>query len=140
MRGEHYYAMVRNSNTQYTFSIFLEDLADRLDQENRKWRENTVFLMDNARLHLTQVVKEVIFKKRIPIFTSAPASFHCLPVEMVFAKVKQKFNHTYMDEVEKLHLDERRRKRGEMLHHRVRAIEKAIDMTSSQTIKKCFVS
>jgi hypothetical protein len=115
-------------------------LADRLDATTPRWRNDTVFLMDNHRLHLTQSVKEVIFKKRIPIFTSGPASFHCLPIEMVFAKVKQKFNFTYIEEMERHQLVDRRRKRGEMLHHRVRAIEKAIEMTSSQTIKKCYVS
>jgi transposase len=88
MRGKSYYSFIQNSNTQHTFSIYLEYLAKRLDHENKNWRKKTVIVFDNVSLHTRPTVQKVIAEKQLPVFMTAPASFDALPIELWFAKVK----------------------------------------------------
>jgi transposase len=59
-----------------------------LDVVEPEWRKTSVVMLDNARIHNTDEVKEVVTKCRIPIFYTAPASFEVLPIELVFSRVK----------------------------------------------------
>jgi transposase len=101
-------------------------LADRLDYINAKWREGSVLLLDNVSLHHHDHVKEVIKKRRLPIMFSGVASFEALPVERVFAKVKQKFNPIYQKKMEKMKFSLRGPEKGEKSKIFLESIDEAV--------------
>ena len=89
MAGRVYYSLVRGSNTAVTYAIFLEELADRLDQDEPGWRGTSVLIQDNAALHRGPAVLKAIRDNKLPIWNSAPASFCCLAIELWWAKFKE---------------------------------------------------
>ena len=42
--GKILYSLVKGSNTGETYAIFLQDLADRLDEESPGWRANSIII------------------------------------------------------------------------------------------------
>ena len=44
MSGSIYYSLVKGSNTAVTYAIFLEELSDRLDQDEPGWRRTSIMI------------------------------------------------------------------------------------------------
>ena len=70
-------------------ACFLEEVVEALDSAKPEWRKDHVLLLDNCAAHKTRVVKQLIGSLRVPTLYSAPASFLAVPVEGVFAALKQ---------------------------------------------------
>ena len=62
MAGDHYYCIVKNSHNRKSFCYFLTMLVRRLDETKPNWRQNSIILVDNATLHKTPEVYELVRK------------------------------------------------------------------------------
>lgn len=49
--GEHFYSFVVGNNNRYTFTRYLEQLVDNLENINKNWRNNKVIILDNVSVH-----------------------------------------------------------------------------------------
>ena len=51
--GDAYLSLVQANNNQYSFTEFIRELVKKLNEERPDWREDTVWLMDGAKMHST---------------------------------------------------------------------------------------
>ena len=100
MDGGHYFSLISGSNNQYTYMKYLRMLSRQLDKDEPDWRETSVVLMDNARIHSTPDVLATIEELGMTVLFSGPASFEAIPVELCFAVLKRKFRKIYFDKRE----------------------------------------
>ena len=70
------------------FMMFLQHLAQQLDDEQPGWRENTTFLWDNAKYHNNNYTKSQISKLGINVMFSGPYSYDAAPIETLFSHLK----------------------------------------------------
>ena len=69
-------------------TTFLRYLVYKLDQETPGWQEDSVILLDNAKWHSNNQMKQRLSRMNIPVIYSAPYCYSTAPVEMVFAALK----------------------------------------------------
>jgi hypothetical protein len=55
--------------------IFLQGLIKILDAQNKYWRDNTIFLLDNPSIHKGKITKSFIEERTLPVCFTAPYSF-----------------------------------------------------------------
>lgn len=88
-QGNVLFRFLDGPNNEATVACFLEDVVAALDKGKPDWRKDHVLLLDNCAAHKTRLVKQLIASLRVPTLYSAPASFLAVPVEGVFAAMKQ---------------------------------------------------
>ena len=54
--GEAYLSVLQTNNNQYTYSEFVSELVMILDSDRPDWRDNTIWLVDGAKMHTTDIV------------------------------------------------------------------------------------
>ena len=59
-----------------------------LDEEEPTWREDTVILLDGARYHTGEEVREYLQKMQLRVVWSAPYSYSAAPIELLFGGLK----------------------------------------------------
>ena len=69
-------------------ALFLLALTKALDSETPGWREDTVFLWDNASYHRSQETKVIIQRLGLKIIYSGPYGYSASPIEMLFGGLK----------------------------------------------------
>ena len=69
-------------------ALFLLALTKALDSETPGWRENTIFLWDNATYHRRQETKVIIQRLGLKIIYSGPYGYSASPIEMLFGGLK----------------------------------------------------
>ena len=67
---------------------FLQHFILVLDEEDAAWREDTIILLDGARYHTGEEIREYIHKMRLQIIWSAPYSYSAAPIELLFGGLK----------------------------------------------------
>jgi len=90
-RGDHYFSIVKGNNNSQVWQNFLCMLVEKLDEENLGWRASTVILIDESPIHRAENSVLLMEKLLILFLFSAPASYRCIPLEMVFHIVKQRY-------------------------------------------------
>lgn len=50
-KGEFYYTVNQGKTNCLTFTLYLSKLVDHLELVDRKWRDNTIIMIDNAQYH-----------------------------------------------------------------------------------------
>ena len=88
--GRIFYALTQVTTDQKVMMVFLAYLVQRLDQETPGWRGNTWILLDGARYHTGEEIREFLHKMQLRVIWSAPYSFSTAPIEKCFAGLKQK--------------------------------------------------
>ena len=68
--------------------IYLVELVKMLDEEDVRWREDTVIMWDNASYHSNPRTKRLLERLRIPLMFLGPYSYDMAPAELLFAKLK----------------------------------------------------
>ena len=63
--GDAYFSLLQSNNNQYTYAEFIRELAKRLDKERPGWRVDTIWLVDGAKMHTTEMVKEIYTKLKV---------------------------------------------------------------------------
>ena len=54
--GDAYFSLLQANNNQYTYSEFVRELVKRLDYDRPNWRDDTIILLDGAKMHTTDLV------------------------------------------------------------------------------------
>ena len=68
--------------------IYLTQLVQMLDAENKKWRKDTVIIWDGASYHTSKRTKSLCETLKIPLMVLGPYSYDMAPAELLFAKLK----------------------------------------------------
>ena len=63
--GRVYFALTQVNTDANVFVLFLKGLFEKLSQENRQWKSNTVILFDGARYHVSECVKDFLSKSKV---------------------------------------------------------------------------
>ena len=86
--GDAYLSLQQENNNQYTYGEFVRELTSKLDEDRPGWREDTIWLVDGAKMHTTEVVKAIYQKLKIPIMVAPPYSWNLVAVEKWHALFK----------------------------------------------------
>ena len=54
--GDAYLSLLQANTNQYTFAEFVRELVRILDKDRPQWRSDTIWLVDGAKMHTTQLV------------------------------------------------------------------------------------
>ena len=68
--------------------IFLSQLVQMLDAEDRHWRQDTVIIWDNASYHKSHRTRSLLQTLGVPLMQLGPYSYDMAPAELLFAKIK----------------------------------------------------
>lgn len=55
--GDAYLSIIQANNNQYTWSEFVRELVAKLDEDRPTWRDDTIILVDGAKMHSTELVQ-----------------------------------------------------------------------------------
>ena len=67
---------------------FLRHLTAKLDEESPGWEAETVILLDGARYHTGEEIREYLRKMQLQVIWSAPYSYSTAPIELLFGGLK----------------------------------------------------
>ena len=59
-----------------------------MDSVRPGWRDDTIWLVDGAKMHTTEVVKQIYQKLKIPVIVSPPYSWNLVATEKFHAMFK----------------------------------------------------
>ncbi len=86
--GRIWYSCSQANTDQKVMLAFLRRLALHLDDETPGWRSDSYVLMDGAKYHTGEEVREYIHKMQLPVIWSAPYSYATAPIELLFGGLK----------------------------------------------------
>ena len=67
----------------------MKHLMRQLDSEDPDWQGKTVFLLDGARYHTSEDMREYFRNLQVQVMFSGPYSYAAAPIEMVFGALKR---------------------------------------------------
>ena len=79
--GDAYLSLLQANTNQYTFAEFVRELVRILDKDRPQWRSDTIWLVDGAKMHTTQLVQDIYTKLKIPIMVAPPYSWNLVATE-----------------------------------------------------------
>jgi hypothetical protein len=88
--GEFFYTVNCGRTNSDTFFYFVMKVVDKLNNDDLDWRENTIFMLDNASYHRGQISQDRFEKHRIPILYLGPYHFKLAPIELMFSFIKSR--------------------------------------------------
>ena len=68
--------------------VFFRRLILQLNDERPGWREDTIILLDGARYHTGDGIREYLHKMQLQVIWSAPYSYSTAPIELLFGGLK----------------------------------------------------
>ena len=83
--GDCYFSFTQVNTDANVMLLFFSQLAAILQEKDDGWREKTVFLIDGASYHKESKLRDQLLKMGIQVVISAPYSFQCAPIELLFA-------------------------------------------------------
>ena len=87
--GDVYFALTQTNTDSDVLMLFMKHLIRHLDVGRADWRNNTSFLLDNARYHASDAMKEYFRKMEVDVIYTGPYSFTSAPIEMLFSALKR---------------------------------------------------
>jgi hypothetical protein len=87
--GRLYMSLTQFNTDADVMLMFLSRLANQLSSEDKNWRDNTIWLFDNASYHRAKDVKEHLCKLGVKTMLSGQYSFEAAPIERFFGYFKQ---------------------------------------------------
>ena len=82
--GRVYFALTQANTDQNVMLAFLRHLMAKLDEEHPGWTEEWVILLDGARYHTGEEIREYLRKMQLQVIWSAPYSYTTAPIELLF--------------------------------------------------------
>ena len=67
---------------------FLRHLLDSLEEESPGYSAETIVLLDGARYHTGEAIREYLHKLQLQVTWSAPYSYAAAPIELLFGALK----------------------------------------------------
>lgn len=87
--GRLYLSLTQFNTDSDVMLMFLSRLANVLSQEDKDWRDNTIWLLDNAAYHRASEVKEHLKSLGVKVMLSGQYAYESAPVERFFAYFKK---------------------------------------------------
>ena len=87
--GRLYFSLTHANTDSDVLLVFLKHLMRQLDNEDAEWASKTVFLLDGARYHTSEEMREYLKKLQVQVIFSGPYSYAAAPIEMVFGVLKR---------------------------------------------------
>jgi transposase len=89
-KGRIFFSVNQGSTTSITFCYFIASLCQKLDQSSSRWRQSSVFLLDNASFHKSQDTRRALSAFKVPVMFLGPYSFDMAAVEKLFSVIKNR--------------------------------------------------
>ena len=86
--GQIWFSLGHAATDGDVITLFLMNMVKILDNEDPNWRDNTIFLWDNAPYHTSVETKKIIHRLGLQIIFSGPYSFSAAPIETLFSGLK----------------------------------------------------
>ena len=86
--GRVFFSMTQVNTDQKVMMVFLAYLIQKLDQETPGWRQDTYVLLDGARYHTGEDIRDFLHKMQLQVIWSAPYSYSTAPIELMFSGLK----------------------------------------------------
>ena len=74
--GNKYLSLLQANSNSEIMAIYLENLVEILDSENKDWRKETVIFWDNAPYHSSVKTKEVLKRLKVPLMYLGPYGYY----------------------------------------------------------------
>ena len=68
--------------------VFMKYLIKELEKEDSDWRSQSIFLLDGARYHTSEDMRDYLKKMQVDVIYSGPYSYSAAPIEMLFSALK----------------------------------------------------
>jgi len=91
--GRLYLSLTQQNTDSDVMLMFLSRLAQILSQENKEWRSNTYFLLDNASYHKSDDVRKHLLNLGIRTILSGQYAYAAAPCELFFSYYKQDYQN-----------------------------------------------
>ena len=88
-QGQCYLSLTQVNTDSDIMKLFLGRLCETLAKENQAYRDDTIFLLDGAAYHRSEMTREFYKKLQVKIILSAPYSYSGAPIESFFGYFKQ---------------------------------------------------
>ncbi len=86
--GRVYFTLTHANTDSDVMLVFMRHLMMQLDREDSDWRKKTVFLLDGARYHTSEEMREYLRKMELRVIYSGPYSYSTAPIELLFGGLK----------------------------------------------------
>jgi len=86
--GHVWFSLAHATTDSDVISLFWKTLAHSLDDEDPGWRENTIFLWDNATYHTSAETLSVLHRLGLQVIFTGPYSYDAAPIETLFSQLK----------------------------------------------------
>jgi hypothetical protein len=83
-RGKKYFSLVQANSNNFVMRIFIRELVEILEKEDRHFRTNTVFFWDGAAYHHQKDTMKTLRELDLPFMILAPYSYLSAPCELAF--------------------------------------------------------
>jgi transposase len=89
-KGRIFFSVNQGSTSSITFCYFIASLCQKLDQSSSRWRQSSVFLLDNASFYKSQDTRRALSAFKVPVMFLGPYSFDMAAVEKLFSVIKNR--------------------------------------------------
>ena len=87
--GRLWYHWVTGSHDHEGFALFLERIAENLDENDSGWRDRYVMYVDHARIHEKALSSDRVKLLRFPCKFAGKAGFAAVPCENLFWLIRR---------------------------------------------------
>ena len=87
--GRIHVSLLQSNNNSQTMEVFFTHLINMLDEKDRYWRKNTIFMCDGASYHTSEVMRNFYKTNNVPLLFTGPHSYAASPIELFFAAFKK---------------------------------------------------
>ena len=87
--GRVYLSLTQQNTSSDIILMFMSRLANVLSQEDKDWRNETYWLLDNAAYHKSKEVRECLLKLGVKVILSGQYAYAAAPCELFFSYYKQ---------------------------------------------------
>ena len=87
--GSLYMSLTQFNTDSDAMLMFMSHLCTTLTSEDRNWRENTYWLLDNAPYHRSKEVREHLLRLGVKVILSGQYAYSAAPIELFFSYYKR---------------------------------------------------
>ena len=88
--GEVYACLTQVNTDSKIMGLYIADLVNLLDKEDKNWRRDTIIMHDGAKYAQSNSTINTLKDLRVPYMLLAPHSYNVAPIELLFGAIKTK--------------------------------------------------
>ena len=88
--GQIWFTLSQANTDSNMMTLFIKSLVDILSEQDQGFKENTVFMFDNASYHTSQETRSAFSVMGLRVIYSGPYSYQAAPIELLFGGLKNK--------------------------------------------------